>query len=64
MAEIINLRQARKARAKAEKEAQAETNRVQHGTPKLLRELNKTRTEKEARELDAHRIDGHKQDED
>jgi hypothetical protein len=59
MAEIINLRQARKAKAKAEKNAKAETNRVQHGTPKLLRELNRTRSEKEARELD-----GHKKDED
>ena len=59
MAEIINLRQARKAKAKAEKEAEAEANRVQHGTPKLLREMNKMRSEKEARDLD-----GHKKDED
>lgn len=59
MAEIINLRQARKAKAKAEKEAEADANRVKHGTPRLLRELAKTRTEKEARDLD-----GHKKDED
>jgi hypothetical protein len=55
MAEIINLRQARKAKAKAEKAAKAETNRAQHGTPKLLREANKTRSEKEARDLDGHK---------
>ena len=37
MAEIINLNKARKARAKADKEKIAETNRIQHGTPKSLR---------------------------
>ena len=39
MAELINLRQARKAKAKAEKEKSAAANRVLHGTPKALRKL-------------------------
>jgi hypothetical protein len=39
MSEIINLRQARKARAKADKEKTAKANRVLHGTPKSLRKL-------------------------
>ena len=42
-AELINLRQARKAKARAEKEKQAEANRVTHGTPKALRDLEKAR---------------------
>ena len=33
-AEIINLRRARKTKAKAEKEKTAEANRVLHGTPR------------------------------
>ena len=39
MAEIVNLRNARKARAKAAKDKTAAANRVLHGTPKALRKL-------------------------
>jgi len=37
MVEIVNLRRARKAKERAEKEKTAEANRVLHGTPKHLR---------------------------
>ena len=57
MAEIINLRQARKAKARTEKERNAETNRVVHGTPKKLRALEKSRTELAAKRLENRRLD-------
>jgi hypothetical protein len=49
MAEIINLRRARKAKARSEKDKTAEANRVAHGTPKALRKLERAKTE-QARE--------------
>ena len=57
MAELINLRRARKAKAKAEKDKAADANRVTHGTPKNLRDLAKARKDKAARDLDAHKKD-------
>ena len=57
MAELINLRQARKAKARAEKEKQADANRVTHGTPKALRKLEKARTELAAKRLENKRLD-------
>jgi hypothetical protein len=57
MAEIVNLRRARKARAKAEKEKTAEANRVLHGTPKALRNLAKSREDKAERALSGHALD-------
>ena len=56
-AEIVNLRRARKAKAKEEKNKTAEANRVTHGTPKAVRDLAKARSEKEMRDLDAHKKD-------
>jgi hypothetical protein len=56
-AEIVNLRHARKAKAKAEKDKSAEANRIKHGTPKKLRDLAEARREKAARDLDAHKKD-------
>ena len=57
MADVINLRRARKARARGEKEKAAEANRVLHGTPKNLRDLAKARGDKATRDLDAHKKD-------
>jgi hypothetical protein len=57
MAELINLRRARKARARAEKDKQAEANRVAHGVAKPVRKLAEARTEKEAQKLSAHRLE-------
>ena len=57
MAEILNLRRARKTRAKAEKEKAAKANRVKHGMPKALRDLGKARSELSARRLENSRLD-------
>jgi hypothetical protein len=57
MAEIVNLRRVKKAKARAEKSAQAEANRAKHGTPKAVRDLAKVQEEKAAREIDAHKLD-------
>ena len=57
MAEVINLRRARKAKDRAAKEKDAEANRVTHGTPKPLRDLAKARADKDLRDLDAHKKD-------
>ncbi len=57
MAEILNMRRARKAKAKAAKEKTAEANRVLHGTPKGLRNLAKARKDKSAEALSAHRLE-------
>jgi hypothetical protein len=57
MGEIVNLRQARKAKARDEKAKTAEANRTLHGTPKRLRNLAKAKSGKAARDLDAHKKD-------
>ena len=57
MAEIVNLRQVRKTKARDEKAKAADANRSVHGTPKHLRKLAKARSEKAARDLDAHKKD-------
>jgi hypothetical protein len=55
MAEIINLNRARKAKARSEKNKQANANRVVHGTPKHLKRHGKAEAEKARRDLDAHK---------
>ena len=57
MAEIINLKRARKARAKADKEKTAESNRVLHGTPKTVRNLAEARKNKANEALSGHRLE-------
>ncbi|HXS06295.1 MAG TPA: DUF4169 family protein [Rhizomicrobium sp.] len=57
MAEIVNLRRARKAKARDEKEKTADANRLLHGTPKNLRNLAKARSDKAMRDLNAHKKD-------
>ena len=57
MAEIINLKRARKAKARAAAEEKAAGNRTTFGTPKKLRDLAKQRREKEAHKVDVHRLD-------
>jgi hypothetical protein len=57
MAEIVNLNRVRKAKARDEKAKAAEQNRVLHGTPKALKRLEKARTDKARRDLDAHKKD-------
>jgi len=57
MAELINLRRARKAKARAQKDVEAEANRVAHGVAKPVRKLAKAKAEKAARELAAHNLE-------
>ena len=53
----INLRQARKRKARADKAKQAEANRIAHGTPKVVRDLAEARREKLVREVDGKKLD-------
>ncbi|MFL4993717.1 MAG: DUF4169 family protein [Microvirga sp.] len=59
MAEIINLRQARKQKARAEKEARANENRVAFGRTKAEKNLSQAE-----QDLAKSRLDSHKRDDD
>lgn len=52
MADIVNLNQARKAKAKADDKARAAENRVRFGRTKGEKTLDATRAEKLKRDLD------------
>ena len=56
MAEIVNLRRARKARALADKEALAAENRVKHGRSKPERERLEAEAKLKAERLENHRL--------
>jgi hypothetical protein len=58
MAEIVNLKRVKKAKARAEKSREADANRAKHGTPKAIRDLAQARDEKEKKIIDAHKLDG------
>jgi hypothetical protein len=55
MAEVVNLRLARKAKARAAASKQADNNRAQFGRPLSERKLAAARREKSERDLDRHR---------
>ena len=57
MAEIINLRQARKQKARAEKEARADQNRVAFGRTKAEKNLTKAEQDLAKSRLEAHKRD-------
>ncbi len=57
MAEIINLRQARKQKARAEAEKTAEQNRIAFGRTKAERKLTEAERDKAARHIDGHKLD-------
>ncbi len=57
MAEIVNLRRTRKAKARGAKAAEADANRTKHGIAKPVRDLAKARADKSARDTDAHKLD-------
>ncbi len=56
-AEIVNLRRARKGKARDAKAAEADANRIKHGVAKPVRALAKARAEKDAKTVDAHKLD-------
>ena len=58
MGEIVNLRQARKARARADKARLAETNRAKFGRTKAERKADEAEEERKARLIDGARRDG------
>ena len=55
MAEIVNLRQARKNRLRAEKERAADTNRAKFGRTKAEREMSEKQAGRDAKHLDLHK---------
>jgi hypothetical protein len=55
--EIVNLRRAKKAKARAKAEEEAAAKRLRHGTPKASRDLTKARSEKALRDLEAGRME-------
>ena len=57
MAELINLRLARKARQHAEKERQAAANRAKFGRTKSARDTDRTEAERAARQLDGAKLE-------
>jgi hypothetical protein len=56
MAEIVNLRRARKQRARQDADKQAEQNRITFGRSKTERLVTQAEREKAARALDGHRL--------
>jgi hypothetical protein len=54
MAEIINLRAARKAKGRIESRAKGDENAVKFGRTKAEKELDRARAEKAHRDLDGH----------
>lgn len=56
-AEIVNLRQARKSKARSEKERQAEQNRLTFGRTKAEKNLTKALNEKAEARLDQGRLE-------
>ena len=57
MAEIVNLRQARKAKARAKAEDAAAANRASFGRTKAEKKLTKVEREAAERKLDGHKRD-------
>jgi hypothetical protein len=57
MAEIINLRRAKKQRARADKERDASLNRVRFGTPKSRQKVTLARFGKERADLEGKKLD-------
>ena len=58
MAKIINLRQARKDRARAEKRAAADENAARFGRTRALKALEEARNTRAEDLLDGHRREG------
>ncbi|WP_137137149.1 DUF4169 family protein [Rhizobium sp. FKY42] len=56
-ADIINLKLARKAKARSEKERQAEQNRITFGRTKQEKSLTKALNEKASKQLDQGKLE-------
>ncbi|XWN33365.1 MAG: DUF4169 family protein [Devosia sp.] len=56
MADVINLRMARKAKKRAERRAGAERSRIAHGVSGAQREAARVATERKCEILEGHRL--------
>ena len=56
MAELVNLRNARKRAKRRQDDQRADTNRLAHGQPKHRRKLDAAQQAKASRDIDLHRI--------
>lgn len=56
MADIVNLKQVRKGRARDEKEKRAEENRARFGRSKAAKDLQKAQSEQARRGIDQHKL--------
>ena len=57
MGEIVNLKLARKRKAREVKEVEASANRAKFGTPKAQRKLTEAEQDLELKRLDSHKIE-------
>jgi hypothetical protein len=57
MAEVVNLRQARKRKARAADEARAAANRARFGAPKPERAKREAETERAERAHEGHKLE-------
>jgi hypothetical protein len=62
MGDLVNLRRARKRKARETAEATASVNRSLHGVPKSERDTAKVRAAREKRDLDARQLDRERSD--
>ncbi len=58
MADVVNLRRVRKAKARAEAQTTAELHRAAFGRTKAEREVNEAERDCADRHLDSHRLSG------
>jgi hypothetical protein len=61
MGEVVSLRRARKAKARAAKEREASLNRVRFGTGKAERDITSARSGKEQSDLEGKKLDSDKE---
>ncbi len=52
---VVNLRQARKRKAREDKAKEADANALSHGLSKAAVDLSKARSDKSERDLDGHK---------
>jgi hypothetical protein len=57
MADVVNLRTARKQAKRQDSEQRAQVNRLAHGQPKYLRTLDNAKQDKAIDDLDRHRME-------
>ena len=57
MADIVNLRTVRKRATRQQGDLDAQANRIAHGRPKHVRNLEDARQDKANSDLDRHRIE-------